>query len=122
MAKILIIGDDQDQRTMVQFVLEREGYECVIATSIQEATSHLKSLDINVIFLDLPLGSEPDGWDFYIELKTDPNFYRIPAVVYTSRIYKESLPNPSDYGDQLFTKPMDIQKLLEVIEGFLHSS
>lgn len=122
MTKILILSSDQDWREILPIVFEREGYECVIATTVQETMSHLKPQDIDVMVFHLPLRSEPNGWDFYVGLKADPKFYRIPVVVYTRRFFKESMPNPRDYGDQLLEAVMDIRILLDAIKGFLRSS
>ena len=52
------------------------------------------------------------GWGFYKDLKDNQNFCEIPIIVYTAIYHKsETRPDPRDYGDTLYTMPIDITDL-----------
>ncbi|MEM7346496.1 MAG: response regulator [Chloroflexota bacterium] len=115
----MILSDDREMRLLFELIFEKEGYECILAETSTEALSHLQALDIDFGFFDLSLPNESEsGWDFYLQLKGDPNLSKIPIIIYTAS-RNEKLPNPDDYGDALFTKPLQIKDMLARIEEVL---
>jgi DNA-binding response OmpR family regulator len=119
MVKILILSDERDVSALFQLVLEREGYKCVTTNSVQDFLSQLQSSKFDIFVLILPLDSQPNGWVLYKDLKADTAFDNIPVIVYTA-LYRASFPNPKDYGDELFTKPMNTRDLQEAAKRFLN--
>jgi hypothetical protein len=63
---------------------------------------------------------EMRGWEFYGEVKDDRNFCKIPVIVYTA-IHRNYLPDPRDYGDVLFTMPLDVSTLQDKVRELLGS-
>ena len=120
MKKILILSNNLETSMLFNAVLERDGYESLIVTTTQDALSHLENLKIKVFILILPLQeSEENGWDFYISLKTGRNFSDIPVIVYMAW-FPRSLPNPADYGDVLFTMPLDVTEIQDKVRELSH--
>lgn len=55
---ILVVDDDLEVRTLVADVLSDEGYVVRQASNEQEAMSHLKKENFNLVFLDLWIGED----------------------------------------------------------------
>jgi two-component system NtrC family response regulator len=77
MANILIIDDDQDFSRAFQRIIERMGHPCRIAQNIRDAFAQLKSMNCDLIFLDVNL---PDG-NGLAHIKQFQSFPSLPEVV-----------------------------------------
>ena len=116
MATVLILVEDLEDRLLYEHVLERQGYNYVSVSSCQDALSHLRSSGIDVLFIVGPHRLSFDGWEFYERLKSDRELCDIPIIVYAAWVPSNITPKPSDYGDTLFTMPMEIDKFVKKIQ------
>ena len=84
--KILIIDDDHSLLRLSQMILNRKGYDAVIAISSMEAKKILQSeKNINLIVLDLMMPEE-DGNDFLNWLQQPLNpLNDIPVILNTAK-------------------------------------
>ena len=53
MARILIVDDEAHIRTLLRRFLEREGHQCVVATSADEAWEHLGADSFELVLSDV---------------------------------------------------------------------
>jgi CheY-like chemotaxis protein len=85
MTKILIVEDNFDNMTLVQLLLEREGYQVLLANDGQEGleTARQDPPDLIALDLDMPV---MDGWEFIREAKADAHLQEIPVVVVTAHL------------------------------------
>ena len=83
-AKILVVDDDPDIRTVLTALLESRGYQIVTASNGQEGLDALKAEKPNMMILDL-LMSEMDGFTMMQKLKDQrwAKYAHIPIVVLT---------------------------------------
>jgi response regulator RpfG family c-di-GMP phosphodiesterase len=115
-SKILILSEDIDDLTLYNHVLEREGYECITITKLQDTLHHLQTPDVDVLFIVGFHNFGSEGLEFYEYLKTDSKLGKIPVIIYTPWWPSKLKPNPTDYGDTLFMMPMDIGAFREKVK------
>ena len=128
-AKILVVDDDPDIRTVLSALLESKGYQVVTASDGKEGLDTLKAEKPSLMILDL-LMSEMDGFDVMKKLK-DPRWAKysnIPIMVLTSvredasrRRYELETGVTMDVDDYL-EKPINPPVVLERVERLLNKS
>lgn len=108
MEKILVIDDEKDNLTILDFYLKQKGYDTILTISGKDAISIAKNEDVDLIILDIMM-PEMDGFEVCKELKANPVTSDIPVIFLTARyldkkdlIYGLSL-GAIDY----ITKPFD---------------
>ena len=79
MAKILLVEDNENNRYLEQFLLEREGFTVVTATngSLALEAASLEKPDLIVMDIQMP---EMDGYELAKRLKSDSELAHIPIV------------------------------------------
>jgi len=115
-AGILLIDDDPASRDLMQRYLSREGWQLAFAASGQEGIELARAFKPKVICLDILMPSM-DGWSVLSVLKSDPELRDIPVVIW-------SITNDKQLGYSLgatefLTKPVERQRLLEVIDRYM---
>ncbi len=128
-AKILVVDDDPDIRTVLTALLESKGYQVITAGNGQEGLDSLKAEKPNLMILDL-LMSEMDGFTVMQKLK-DPRWAKyanIPIMVLTSvredasrRRYELETGVSMDVDDYI-EKPINPPVVLERVERLLKKS
>lgn len=82
-SSVLLVEDDSDQRELMRFVLEAEGYRLYEAKNGREAVSILEEKQIDLVITDLMM-PEMDGTGLLEHLKADIRFSKIPVLVLTA--------------------------------------
>lgn len=111
---VLLVEDDADLRDVLGDLLELEGYRVVPAANGKAALDLLQDIETPcVILLDLMM-PVMDGYEFRTEQRRQPEIADIPVVVITAgtRVRAEIEPV------MVFTKPLDMDKLLSAIEQY----
>jgi len=113
--RVLVVDDDADIRETVSLILEDEGYEVQSAPDGAIALAMLREGPRpDVILLDLMM-PVMNGWQFREEQERDPELVGIPIVVLSA---DASLKDKAGYfGGAYLSKPVNIESLLEAIEG-----
>ncbi len=119
MTKIMVVDDEPDILAMIEMILNRKGYETVLAEGGEEALKLLGEMRPDLILLDLMM-PRMDGTEFLRRLRSDENLKDIPVVVVSVRstIEKESR-EAMELADDYITKPIDIPTLYATIEEML---
>lgn len=81
---VLIVEDEINIAELVQYNLEKNGFDCVIASKGEEALNLLGRQDIDLIILDLML-PEMDGLEVCKMIKGDDNISSIPIIILTAK-------------------------------------
>ena len=108
---VLVVDDEPDIRESLRDALEDEGYDVVTAANGREALTLLPGLPrplAMILDIIMPVMS---GAELYTALQADPGLASIPVVVSTSD------PSRAPAGVLLMRKPIDLDRLLAVIEG-----
>ncbi len=118
-AKILYIEDNIDNLTLVQRVLEIEGYEVISAGTGQKGLEAALETSPDIIITDINL-PDIDGYEITDILKKDKVTAHIPIIAMTANVMKKDRENVRKAGcDGYISKPIDIDELPGQIEDFL---
>ena len=79
---VLVIDDDQDQRTLMTRFLHREGFRARTAPDGRTGLAMARELKPRAILLDVMMPGI-DGWSVLSALKSDPELSAIPVVMVT---------------------------------------
>lgn len=117
MEKILFADDEPDVQNVVKTILEREGYEVIIAKDGGEVLNLAKVNKPDLIVLDYMM-PVLDGIETCKTLKKDPETKSMPVIMVTG--YPEEKQNSLNVGAVDFiTKPIDKTDLLLRIKSIL---
>lgn len=119
MSKVLIVEDNEMNRSMLTRRLVRLGFEVTGAADGVEAVAaaHQAAPDVILMDLNLPV---VDGWTATRELKADPATVAIPVIALTAHAMAEDRQRALDAGcDDYATKPIDLPRLLTQIEALV---
>lgn len=107
---VLVVDDDDDVLTVLEALLDAEGYEVWPASDGEQALALLEDIPTpGLILLDLILPNV-DGWEFCERRRDDPLLSWIPVVAFTEPACR---PPPVDV-QAVLPKPLRIQMLLEI--------
>jgi CheY-like chemotaxis protein len=121
MAKILLVEDNEMNRDMLSRRLKKKGYDVVMAFDGQRGVEMASEESPNVILLDMSL-PVMDGWEAAKHLKADDTTKKIPIIALTAHAMAGDRDKALGAGcDDYDTKPVDIKRLLEKIEGWLNA-
>jgi two-component system, OmpR family, response regulator VicR len=110
--KILLVDDNDDLLMITQIILKGQGYETVLARSLEEAEKKIRIHQPALILLDVCLGEE-DGRLFCFQLKSgqaDP-----PRVILMSG--DDCIEYNDMDADDFLPKPFDFNELLAKVEN-----
>jgi CheY-like chemotaxis protein len=117
-AVVLIVEDDPDLRSMMDYLLHQEGFTPVTAANGRDALRLLKAgLAVRLILLDLMM-PVMDGWAFRREQLRDPEIAWIPVIVLSAADdirYDELVPAA------VFRKPLVFDRMLGAIRTWVQA-
>ena len=119
MSNVLIVEDNELNRDMLGRRLERRGYEVSIAVDGKEGLQKMKNEKPDIVLMDMGLPIL-DGWEATRKAKADDELKTIPIIALTAHALEEDRLKALDAGaDDFDTKPVEIKRLLEKMEGLL---
>ena len=117
MSRVLVIDDDPRIRQMLQRYLTGECYTVVLAGTLQQAQNAFAQQPINLVLLDLKLGSE-NGLDFARAIRTTDT--RTPIIILSSKDDVVDKVVGLEVGaDDYIAKPFHLRELLARIRAAL---
>jgi CheY-like chemotaxis protein len=116
--KVLIIDDDRDFASAIETLLKSEGYEVSSAVNGSEGMKLAKTLQPDLILLDIMMRERTEGLFTLQEIRRTPVISNTPVIVISSIYTDEPLfrvnPEPGWLPADLFlAKPIDPARLLE---------
>jgi two-component system response regulator VicR len=111
--KILLVDDNDDLLMITQIILKGQGYETVLARSLDEAEKKIRIHHPALILLDVCLGEE-DGRMFCCQLKSG-NLAESPRVILMSG--DDCIDYRNIEADDFLPKPFDFNELLAKVEN-----
>ena len=82
-ARVLVVDDDSDNRTLLGDSLTREGYLVAAAEDGPTALGRLSEGDIDLVILDVRMPGM-DGLEVCKRIRAQPRFERIPIIFLTA--------------------------------------
>lgn len=104
----MIVDDDEDVRESLRDLLEHVGFEVVLAAHGREALELLGRLEPCLLLVDLVM-PVMDGWELLRELERRDPPLAVPIHISTSA------PSSAPAGYPVLPKPVDVQRVLEVV-------
>jgi CheY-like chemotaxis protein len=112
--RVLLAEDDDAVRSMLQQVLERDGFEVVAATSVKEALSRIATEEFDLLLSDLHMPKAGDGFTVVSAMRhTHPHAVTIILSGYPE--VAEAMSAILAQADEVLAKPITIPSLREVI-------
>lgn len=119
MVNILIVDDEPDTVTLLEKILEIEGYDIIKAYSGREALNRLAELDVDLVILDIMM-PEMDGYEVCRRIKTSMKTAHIPVIFLSVRSSEIDIIKGLKYkAEDYITKPFNKQILTAKIKAIL---
>jgi pilus assembly protein CpaE len=117
--RILIIDDDVDTLKLVGLMLERQGYEIIVASSGEQGLSKAVSEQPDLILLDIMM-PDMDGYEVARRLRADPRHTHIPIIMFTAKSMVDDKVKGFEVGvDDYLTKPTHPAELTAHVKAIL---
>jgi len=114
MIRILVIDDDPDVRTVMNILMQKQGYAVETASRREEALGKLAEFQPSVILLDVLL-SGADGREICREIRQQEAFREVPVIMVSA--HPGASENFEAYGaNDFITKPIKTEALLSKLE------
>ena len=120
MTRVLVVEDNEMNMQLVEFLLEKGGYEIVKAASGEEAMAVARGGEpVDLILMDIHLPGV-DGLSVVEELKRDERTRKIPVLALTAHAMRGDKDRFLQAGcDGYISKPIDVKTFLASIEPFV---
>ena len=113
---VLIIDDDQNQRRLLERMLEASGYRVRSAVDGEAGLAAARSSPPDLVLLDVMMPNL-NGYQTCRRFKADPELGRIPIIILTTKDQPSDEFWASEVGaDRFLHKPVDIPTLLATIK------
>jgi len=117
--KILVVDDEADLVETIQFALELEGYNVLVASNGEEGLNIARQEKPDLILLDLML-PKLDGYKVCRLLKFDERYKSIPILMLTARTQeKDKILGKETGANEYITKPFEMDELMAKIKSYL---
>ncbi len=114
-----MVEDDDMSRDMLSRRLERQGFRVVVGLDGEQGVSLAQSEIPDLILMDMSLPLL-NGWEATQKIRAMDETKSIPIIALTSHAMAGDREKALAAGcDEYSTKPVDFQKLLEIIEQFI---
>lgn len=112
-SRVLILDDESTLRTALFRLLDRNGYQVVTASKIEEARAFTQTaFDVALIDIQLPDGN---GLDYMAELRQ--KFPKTQIIILTGQACIDNAIKATEKGAfQFLTKPFDVKELISLVE------
>jgi DNA-binding response OmpR family regulator len=118
--KILVVDDEEPLRWLLKTVLERVGYEVVLASCGVEAVRLAEKERPQLIILDAKM-PDPDGINTCAALRANPKTQGIPIILASEST--ETLAEALQLGvDDFVTKPFHLEAIITRVIAMLKVS
>ncbi len=115
--RILLVEDDVDLCEALGEILEERGHAVAYATDGEGGLRQMREFRPDVVVLDLMM-PKVDGWQFRVAQRSDPALASTPLVVISASSSATAL---AVDADMYLRKPLEIETLLEAIEGVVNA-
>jgi CheY-like chemotaxis protein len=119
MAKILVVDDDVDVRTLIEVRLRRIGHRVVSAASGEDALAVVADKGAaELLVLDV-LMPGISGLELLATLREDPAFDGVPVIFLSGRVLEGDIAAGRALGATYLTKPVVLTALAAAVETAL---
>jgi CheY-like chemotaxis protein len=112
MSLAMIVDDDEDIRFVFREILQRGGFDLVVAADADEAIQLLGEHTPDIVFIDMNMPQRP-GTDVLVHIQATPRLAQTKTIVVTANARAEN--KAAELGaDLLLIKPIAIGEMLRL--------
>ena len=113
----LVVEDSEHVAYLLEYMLEREGFDVQVANNGREAAAHIASEPASdIVLLDVMLPYK-DGFEIVREIRTSPTWRQTPVIMLSARSLEEDVVRALEAGaNDYVTKPYNPRELLARIK------
>ncbi|WP_242346135.1 response regulator [Anaeromyxobacter terrae] len=112
MTSVLLVDDERDLLSLLDFNLRAAGFETLLATTGEQALVQLRRRVPDIILLDLML-PDVSGTELCRQIKADPRTRNVPVVILTAKGDELDRVVGFEVGaDDYVTKPFSVRELV----------
>jgi CheY-like chemotaxis protein len=116
---VLLVEDNEDNRTVYRTILEHFGFEVVEARNGEDGIRMAREQHPNLILMDISI-PVIDGWEATKILKADENTRHIPIIALTAHALATDRAKAEEVGcDGYLAKPCEPRRVVAEVERFL---
>jgi two-component system, OmpR family, phosphate regulon response regulator PhoB len=116
---VLLVDDERDLLSVLDFNLRAAGFDTSLATTGEQALSHLRRHVPDLVVLDLMLPDVP-GTEVCRRIKADPKTKHVPVVMLTAKGDEVDRVVGFEVGaDDYVTKPFSVRELVLRVRAVL---
>jgi DNA-binding response OmpR family regulator len=117
--KVLIVDDEPNIVTALEFLLERRGYEVRVAANGEEAMALAGTFRPDVMLLDVMMPKR-SGYEVCQRVRERPDLQHVKIVMLSAKGREAEVSKGLSLGADLYiTKPFSTQELVERIDALL---
>ena len=118
MNTVLIVEDDRLLGKTITEKLEKAGFSVFWAKNGKEAFEALENQSIGLVYLDITLPGDMDGFDILRKMKQDDMFKKIPVVILSNLGELKDVEKALDIGatDYIVKVTTSLESLIEIAE------
>ena len=118
--RILVVEDNMDTYELVQFFLEKNGYETFLAMNGRDGVNAAIKQTPDLIIMDISM-PEMDGLTAVSLIKNDERVRSIPLLILTAHALPADRQRAIRAGaDEYITKPMDLEDLVRYVDHWIN--
>jgi DNA-binding response OmpR family regulator len=118
--RVLVVDDNDDIRSLVEFKLTQAGYAVEAARDGVDALAQVRGWLPDLVVLDVAMPGMT-GYEVCKEMRGDPATAHIPVIMLTARDSTDFTTLGYMAGADLYlTKPIVLRTLLEKVESLIH--
>jgi two-component system cell cycle response regulator DivK len=117
--RVLLVEDNEDNRTVYRTILEHFGYEVIEARNGEDGVRMARQDSPDLILMDISIPLI-DGWEATRMLKGDPATAEIPIIALTAHALATDRAKAREVGcDGYLAKPCEPRRVVAEVEKFI---
>ncbi len=121
-ATVLVVDDEEDLLSLLEYNLEQEGYNVLLARDGVEAIEQTREHEPDLIILDIMM-PKMDGIEVCKRLRKDAHLRTIPIMMLTARTEEEDQVQGLDVGADIYLgKPVSVSVIVSQTKALLRST
>jgi two-component system cell cycle response regulator DivK len=116
---VLLVEDNEDNRTVYRTILEHFGYQVIEARNGEDGVNMAREQHPDLILMDISIPLI-DGWEATRMLKSEPGTSDIPIIALTAHALATDRAKANEVGcDGYLAKPCEPRRVVAEVERFI---
>lgn len=112
---VLIVDDDPETVKIFDYLLQKQGYTSLVATTVDEALAHIERVTPDVVLLDLMLPGR-NGTELLKHIRITEGLADVYVIVVSAHVLDEHKLPTGVRPDETLRKPIRIPDLRNAVE------